>query len=90
MPAAPALDLMTTRISEPASAGALCYSCRMELSALRVETNLGKQVFYLCQNENCKLVGSPTTRYYPAAVTEAKLVQRESAGHSQAGGGEHQ
>lgn len=64
---------MISKINERPVVGALCINCKNELQSMVVDTNHGKQTFYVCENENCgKRRNLLTTEYFPPAETEAK------------------
>ena len=58
---------MISNVNDKPVTGALCLNCRNVLEPLELSANKGKQVVYICQNENCPRRGIMTVAYFPPA-----------------------
>ena len=59
--------MFTAKINDKPVQNATCVNCKLPLEAWTVDTNRGKQAFYSCTNENCKLRNLVTVGYFPPA-----------------------
>lgn len=66
---------MIAKINDDLVEGALCGNCRGEMRGMKLSTNRGHQVVYVCEQDSCKNVGRVTVKFLPPPVTIPKAVE---------------